>query len=155
MRRKEEQELTLQTLKVDNIYNKNLLYEIQSFKHSLVDSEIEKARLKMFKYAIETFSIKTSEEKLDQIFRKLNRAAKENPAVGFISENIEDGRFRYYYPHKDNTLLDRSRLVRTKDDLIKLTDIVNKTDVIESCSRERLSTKRRFYELTKLTVFAA
>ena len=32
---------------------------------------------------------------------------------------------------------------------------LNKTDVIESCSRERTNTKWRFYKLTYLTVFAA
>ena len=42
----------------------------------------------------------------------------------------------------------------THDDLAKLKDFLNKTDVIESCSRERLNTKWRFYKLTNLTVFA-
>ena len=57
--------------------------------------------------------------------------------------------------HENNTLLDRSKLVRTQDDLAKLKDFLNKTDVIESCSRERMNTKWRFYKLTNLTVFAA
>ena len=43
----------------------------------------------------------------------------------------------------------------THDDLAKLKDFLNKTDVIESCSRERMNTKWRFYELTNLIVFAA
>ena len=33
--------------------------------------------------------------------------------------------------------------------------IINKTDVIESCSRERLRTKTRFYKLLNLTVFTS
>ena len=41
------------------------------------------------------------------------------------------------------------------DDLAKLKDFFNKTNVIESCSRERMNTKWRFYKLTNLTVFAA
>ena len=41
------------------------------------------------------------------------------------------------------------------DDLANLKDFLNKTDVIESCSRERMNTKWRFYKLTNLTVFAA
>ena len=36
-----------------------------------------------------------------------------------------------------------------------LKDFLIKTDVIESCSRERMNTKWRFYKLTNLTVFAA
>ena len=43
----------------------------------------------------------------------------------------------------------------TKDDLTKLKFILNKSDVMESRSRERLKTKWRFYKLTNLTVFAA
>ena len=60
-----------------------------------------------------------------------------------------------FYAHENNTLLDRSKLVCTKDDLTKLKNILNKTDLIESRSREKLSTKWIFNKLTTLTVFAA
>ena len=70
-------------------------------------------------------------------------------------KNIEDGGFRYFNAHKNNTLLARSKLVCTRGDLAKLGDFLNKTDVIESCSRQRMNTKWRFYKLTNLTVFAA
>ena len=43
----------------------------------------------------------------------------------------------------------------THVDLTKLKDFLNKTDVIETCSRERTNTKWRFYKLKNLTVFAA
>ena len=76
-------------------------------------------------------------------------------ALGFILKNIEDGGFRYFYAHENNTLLDRSKLVCNHDDLAKLKDFLNKTVVIESCNRERMNTKWRFYKLTNLTVFAA
>ena len=78
-----------------------------------------------------------------------------NLAFDFILKNIEDGGFRYFYAHENNTLLDRSKLVCTHDDLAKLKGFPNKTDVIESCSRERMNTKWRFYKLTNLTVFGA
>ena len=42
----------------------------------------------------------------------------------------------------------------TKDDLMKPKVIVNKTDVLESCSREKTNTKWRFYKLTDQIVFA-
>ena len=78
-----------------------------------------------------------------------------NPAFGFILKNIEDGGFRYFYAHENNNLLDRSKLVCTHDDLAKLTDFLNKTEVIESCSRERMNKKWRLYKFTNLIVFAA
>ena len=76
-------------------------------------------------------------------------------AFAFILKNIEDGGFRYFYAHENNTPLDPSKLVCTHDDLAKLKDFLNQTDVIETCSRERMNTKWRFYKLTNLTVFAA
>ena len=87
----------------------------------------------------------------------LKCAAKVNLTFGFILKNRKDGGFRYFYALKNNTLLDRSKLVRTRDDLGKLKDFLNKNDVIESCSRERMNTKWRwrFYKLTNLTVLAA
>ena len=60
------------------------------------------------------------------------------------------------FTHKKNyTLLDRSKLVCTHDNLAKLKDFLNKTDVIESCSREKSEQNWRFYKLTNLTAFAA
>ena len=78
-----------------------------------------------------------------------------NLAFGFILKNIEDGSFRYFYAHENNTLLDRSKLVCTNDDLAKLKDFLNRTDIIESCSRKKKNTKWRFYKLKNLTLFAA
>ena len=121
----------------------------------MVHSELERARHKVFNYAVEIFNETIVNEKLDYFFNNLKCAANVNLAFGFILENIEDGGFRHFYAHENNTLLDRSKHVCTHDDLAKLKDFLNKTDVIEYCSRERINTKWRFYKLTKLTVFAA
>ena len=120
-----------------------------------MDWELERARHKVFNYAVETPNETVVNEKPDQFFNDLKCAAKVNLAFGFILKNIEDGGFRYFYAHEDNTLLDRSKLLCNHDDLAKLKDFLNKTDVIESCSRERLNTMWRFYKMTNLTVFAA
>ena len=94
-------------------------------------------------------------EKLDHFFSNLKCAAKVNLPFGFIFKNIEVGGFRCFSAHGNNTLLDRSKLVCTHDDLAKLKDFFNQSDVIESCSRERRNTKWRFYKLTNLILFAA
>ena len=39
--------------------------------------------------------------------------------------------------------------------MTKLKEILKKTDVIESCTKERSNTKWRFFKLTNLTIFAA
>ena len=79
----------------------------------------------------------------------------QNSAQRLEKEGGADGRFRYLHAHENNTLLDRSKLVCTKDDLTKLKDILNKTVLINWCSRERMNTKWRFYKVKDLTVFAA
>ena len=104
---------------------------------------------------METLNETVVNEKLDHFFNNLKCAARVSLAFGFSLKNLEDGGFRYFYAHENNTLLDQSELVCTHDDLAKLKDFHNKTDVIESCSRERMNSKWRFYKLTNLTVFAA
>ena len=140
---------------VGDVDDQKLREELPSCQHFLVDSELDRARHKVFNYAVETLNETIVNEKLDHFFNNLKCAAKVNLAFGFILKNIEDGGLRYFYAHENNTLLDRSKLVCTHDDLAKLKDFLNKTDVIESCSRERMKTKWRFYKLTNLTVFAA
>ena len=140
---------------VGDVEDHSLREELRSCQHFLVDFELERARHKVFNYAIENVNAEIVDEKLDPFCNNLKCAAKVNLAFGFILRNIEDGGFRYFYAHENNTLLDRSKLVCTRDDLAELKKILNKTDVIESCSRERKNTKWRFYKLTNLTVFAA
>ena len=50
-------------------------------------------------------------------------------------KNIEDGGVRYLYAHENNTLLDRSKLVCTHENLAKLKNILNKTTKLTSSSR--------------------
>ena len=140
---------------VGDVEDQSLREEVRSCQHFLVDSKLEMARHKVFTYAVETLNETVVNEKFDHFFNKSIYAAKVNLAFGLILKNIEDGAFRYFYAHENNTLLDRSKLVCTDDDLAKLKDFLNKTDVIESRSRERMNTKWRFYKLTNLTVFAA
>ena len=44
--------------------------------------------------------------------------------------------------------------MRIKDDLAKLMEILEKTEVIKPCSTKKMNSKKRFYKLTNLTVFA-
>ena len=141
---------------VGDVDDHSLREELRSCQHLLVDSELERARHKVFNYAVEALNEAVVNEKVDQFFNILTCAAKMNLAFGLILKNVEDGGFRYFYAQENNTLLDRSNFVSTThNDLAKLKDFLNQTDVIESCSRERMNTRRRFYKLTNLTVFAA
>ena len=140
--------------KVGDVEDHRLREELRSCQHFLVDSELERARHKVINYAVEILKETIVNEKLDQFFNKLKCASKVNLAFRFILRNIKVGAIRYLYAPENNTLLDRSKLVCTHDVLAKLKDFLNETDVIKSCSRERMNTKWRFYKLTNLTVFA-
>ena len=126
---------------VGDVEDYRLRKEVRSCYHFLEDSEFERARHNVFDYAVETLNETTVNEKLDQIFNTLKCATKVNLNFGFVLRNIEDGGLRYFYAQEDNTLLDRSKLVCSRDKLAKLKDFLNKTAVVESCSRKKINTK--------------
>ena len=140
---------------VGDVEDHSLREELRCCQFFWVESEIERARHKVFNYAVEILNETIVNEKLDHFFNNLKCAAKVNLNFGFILKNLEDGGFRYFYAHENNTLLDWSKLVCTHDDLANMKDFLIKTDVTESCSRERMNTKWKFYTLPNLTVFAA
>ena len=129
---------------VGDVDDQSLREELQSCRHFLVDSEIQKGRHSVFNFAVNNLTAQVLEEKLDRVLDKLKCVAKLNLALSFILKNIEDGKFRYFYAHEDNTLLTQSELVSNKDDMAKLKEILKKTDMIESCTKERSNTKWRF-----------
>ena len=140
---------------VGEVEDHRLREELRSCQHFMVDSELERARYKVFNYTVETLNGTIVNEKLEHFFNNLKCAVKMRLAFSFILKNIEDGGFRFFYAHEDSTLLDRYQLVCTHGDLAKLKDFLNQADVIESRSPERMNTKWRFYKMTNLTVFAA
>ena len=91
---------------VGDVEDHTLREELRSCQHFLVDFELERARHKVFNYAVEALNEKIVNEKLDHFFNNLKCAAKVKLAFGFISKNIENGGFRYFYAHEINTPLD-------------------------------------------------
>ena len=84
---------------VGDVADHSLREELRSCQHFLVDSELERARHKVFNYAVEALNKTVVNEKLDHCFNNLKCAAKMNLAFGFILKNLEDGGFRYFYAH--------------------------------------------------------
>ena len=109
----------------------NLKEKLISCQHFLVDSEFERARHKVFNYAIENFNATIVVEKLDLFVKDLKCAANLNLAFGFTLKNIEAGGFRRFYAHENNTLVDGSKLVCTMEDLAQPKDFLNENEVIE------------------------
>ena len=60
-------------------------------------------------------------EKLEEVFNKLDSAAKVNISLGFVPQNIETtGEYRYFYAQENITLCEKSPLLCTKADLITI-----------------------------------
>ena len=106
-------------------------------------------------FFVNNFTAQVIEEKLDRVLDKLKCAAKLNLAFGFILKNMENGKFRYFYAHENNTRLEQLKLVSNIDDMAKLKKILKKTVVIGSCTTERSNTKWSFFKLTNLTKLSA
>ena len=51
--------------------------------------------------------------------------------------------------------MERTKLVCTQADMTNLKDRMQKTDIVDVCTRERTNTKWKFYKLTNLTIFAS
>ena len=62
--------------------------------------------------------IKKNQRELEEVFNKLDSAAKIKNALGFVLRNIETGEYRFFYAHENNTLFEKSHLLCTKADLI-------------------------------------
>ena len=140
---------------VGDVDNQSLREELESCKHFLTDTEMDNGRHGAFNFAMSSFVMSLLNDKLDYVVKELKCAAKVNLAFGFNFKNVEDGSCRYSYAHENNTVMERSKLVFTQPDLIKLKERKQKMDIVDLCTRERSNTKWKFHKLTNLTVFAS
>ena len=140
---------------VRDVDDKNLREESESCRHFLTDTEMKNGRHSVFNFAMSSFDITLLSDKLDYVFNEVKCAAKVNFAFGFVLKNIEDGMCRYFYAHENNTIMERAKLVCTKADFFNLKDRMQKMDIVHLCTRERANTRRKFYKLTILIIFAS
>ena len=125
--------------------------ELQACQHFLVDSELEKGKHRVLSFAMSTFDNSLINKKWDLVFKGLKYAAKFNLAFGFVLINVEDGSCRNFYAHENNTVMERSKLVCTPNDITNKKKL-QKVDIADFCTRERANTKWKFYKLKNLTV---
>ena len=94
--------------------------ELSACQPFLVDVEMENGRHKLFKFQTSKLDTKIINEKLEEVFNKLDSAAKVNFALGFVLRNVETGEYWYYYAHEYNNLLEKLHSLFTKADLITI-----------------------------------
>ena len=123
----------------------DLKEELQACQRFLGDSELEKGKHRVFNFAITTFDNSLINKKLDLVFKGIKCAAKVNLAFRFrvFLKNVEG---HFYNPEKI-TVMERSKLVCTPDDITNLKEKLQKWDIIDLCTWERANTKWNFYKL--------
>ena len=129
--------------------------ELERCKHFLVESEMTNGRQRVFNFAKNILDAHTLSQKLNTVLQKLKCSAELNVAFGFVLKNVENGTWWYYHAHENNILIELSKLVAIKKGLVKSNNVLNNTDKIKACTKERAKTKWNFYKLTIVTVFAA
>ena len=128
--------------------------DLKSCRQFLTDTEMESGRHRIFHFSMSSFDTPLLNDKLDYVFKRLKCAAKPNLAFGFVLKNFEDGTCRYFYAHENNIIMERSKLVCTQADLTNPKDRKQKMVFVDICTRERSSTKWKFYKLTVSTFIA-
>ena len=68
--------------------------ELSACQHFLVDMEMENGRHQVFNFQMSKLDSKIINEKLEEVFNKLDSAAKINIALGFVLRIIETGKYR-------------------------------------------------------------
>ena len=102
----------------------------QNCKHFFERSDRQKGRHEVF--AMEILRAHILNKKLDKVFGKDKYAAKLNVAFGFVLRNVEDRTRPYYNAIENSTLMERSKLLATKEALVKIKNVLSNTDVIEA-----------------------
>ena len=133
----------------------SLKWELGTCKHFLVDSETENGRHRVYNFAMETLDPNHLFETLVVVFDSLKWAAKLNVLFDFWLKSAEDGSCRYYYANEKKTLMERSKLVATTEDLKKIKNLLGNMDGIESCTTERANTRRKIYRLDESYTFCS
>ena len=115
--------------------------ELSAWQHFLLNTEMENGRHKVFNFQMSKLDTKIINEKLEEVFNKLDSAAKIDIALDFVLQNIETGDYRYFYAHENNTLFEKSHLLCTKADLITIQGKVEKFNIVEHIFDTKQKTK--------------
>ena len=129
-----------------------LQQELSACQHFFDDTEMENGRHQVFNFKLSKLDPNEINEKLKEVFEKLNCAAKVNLALGFILRNVDTDEYRYFYAHEKNTFFEKSHLLCSKGDLISLQDRVQKMNLVEKCAQKE-NTEWRFALTTNVTIF--
>ena len=127
--------------------------ELSACQLFLVDTETENGRHKVINFQMSKLDTKIINDKLEEVFDKLDSASKLNIALGFV-QILRLVNINISTPIKQN-LFEKSHVPGTKAELITIQGKVEKFVIVEQCTQERQNTKWRFKLITNVRIFAA
>ena len=116
-------------------------------------SELKKSRPSVFNFAMSSFNNSLLNKKLNHVFNQLNYVAKFNLVFGFVLKNIESRTCKVFYAHKNNAVIESSKIVSTEHQMTNLKEKLQQTYCVDHSTRESATIKWKYYKLTKITVF--
>ena len=91
--------------------NEQLKQELSACQHFFDNTETENWIHRVFNLKLSKLDHSKINEKLKEVFEKLNCVAKRNLSLTFILRNVDTDEYRYFYAHENNTFFEKSRLV--------------------------------------------
>ena len=80
----------------------------------------------------------------------MNYSYRLDLTFGFILKSIEDGSYRYFYPHNNDGILKTPFSVTNPSDLFELIEQCKSIDIAESVIKQRPDTKWKVYRITNV-----
>jgi len=87
------------------------------------------------------FTIETMMQHINHIHKSNFKSYKINIYFGFVLRNLENGRYRLFKPHSNDSVLEIPFLITRKADLKRLEETLTKIDVVQHILTQRLNTK--------------
>ena len=110
--------------------------------------DTDSKQLNFFRFTELTFE--DIEEHLAEVFRLHDEAFKLNISFGFMMTHIESGQNQYFYPGRNQTLLDTPFRISQFSDVATLLQQLKDKDILEHVHQKRPDTKWRLTHITNV-----
>ena len=133
--------------------NKSYKEELGTWKQFSLDSEMQKEKHGVCNFAMDILDPNFLLEKLNVVFESLKCDTKLKVTFSVLLKKRRRWKLSvFFYSHENNTMLERSKPAVTAENSSKLKNLMNKTDVIDLCTRDRPIIKWNLIKLTNVTI---
>ena len=110
--------------------------------------DMDSKQLNFFRFT--ELSFDDMAHQLAEVFRVHDEAFKLNISLGFIMTHIETGQYQYFYPARNQTLLDTPYRISQSSDVTTLLQLLKDKDILEHVQQQRPNTKWRLTHVTNV-----